>query len=144
MNRDIFKQFDALYKNMVKGIVSPREYDFVLSKFIDSYCKAVDKVVATKTKNNTLPLKQADIDTIIDSLLNEATLQGYIDSAKKFFDNYEASIRKDAEKRIQMSFWKSVGASVLASLIYSLLLVLAFYLGRDQISLWLTQLMPMP
>ena len=68
---------------------------------------------------------------------------------RKFLDSYYEAIEKYKEVNIESdfkkmqdkpAFWKSVATSILANSIYSIILIIIFWVAKDQIATWLAQL----
>jgi len=75
------------------------------------------------------------------ALLTPDAIEGYISRAEATIDAAADELRKTYEKAFKLKqFWTSVLASVLAAFIYSLILIVVFWLGRNQIYTWLQQL----
>jgi len=72
------------------------------------------------------------------ALLTDQAIQGYVSRAESFTNNViEAAIEPILKTNNRESFWKGVGSSMLGSFFFSLLLMIAFWLGKDQIESWL-------
>lgn len=131
---DRINEFCTSQKDIV--LLQP-ERDYVLRKFLDSYYTAMEN---HKTQTGNEPT-QEEIQTILTSLLNKNTLSSYVDSANKYYKDFIENKENDFKKQHnRSSFWKNVLGSVLANLLYSIILIIIFYVAKDQISSWLTQL----
>lgn len=137
MEKITYEKINDYCTSKYKGILVQAERDYVLRKFLDSYYEALDKY----KENNGVEADNSQKQTIVSSLLNDSTLLSYIDSAKsyyeKFTNNLESEFKKTQDKPI---FWKNVGISVLANFIYSIILIVVFFVAKDQIANWLMQL----
>lgn len=79
--------------------------------------------------------------TIITSLLSESNLNSYIDSAKTYYQQWTNNLEAEFQRKQQKgSFWKEIGINILANILYSVLLIILFWVAKDQITGWLTQL----
>lgn len=137
MNKATYDKINEYCTTKYDGVLVQPERDYVLRKFLDSYYQAVDKYKEIHHSDPTPSEEQ----TIINSLLNESTLLSYVDSAKNYYEKFKINIENDFKKKQDKPlFWKSVATSVLANLIYSIILIIIFWVAKDQIATWLTQL----
>lgn len=137
MNKATYDKINEYCTEKYDGVLIQPERDYVLRKFLDSYYEAID---THKRVNNAEPTA-AEEQTIINSLLNESTLLSYVDSAKGYYEKFVNNIENDFKKKQDKpAFWKSVGGSILANLIYSIILIIIFFVAKDQIATWLIQL----
>lgn len=137
MNKATYDQINDYCTTKYDGVLVQAERDYVLRKFLDSYYEAVRKY---KDLHQIDPPPEEE-QTIINSLLNESTLISYVDSAKNYYEKFRANIENDFKKKQDKpEFWKSVLSSILANLIYSIILIIIFFVAKDQIATWLTQL----
>lgn len=137
INKSAYELINDYCTTKYEGVITQIERDFVLRKFLDSYFETVEKF---KEDNGQEP-NESEQQTIINSLLNENTLLSYVDSAKNYYDRFKDGVENEIKKKQnKSSFWKSVLGSVLANLIYSIILIIVFYVAKDQISSWLTQI----
>lgn len=137
MDKSTYDKINEYCTSKYSGMLVQPERDFVLRKFLESYYEAVDRYKDTH-KSDPSP---AEEQTIISSLLNESTLLSYIDSAKNYYEKFKNNIENDFKKtQDKPAFWKGVATSILANLIYSIILIIIFWVAKDQISTWLAQL----
>lgn len=137
MNKTTYDKINEYCTTKYEGVLVQAERDFVLRKFLDSYYEAVDKY---KELHKSEP-SQTEEQTIINSLLIESTLLSYIDSAKNYYEKFRTNIESDFKKKQDKPiFWKSVATNILANLIYSIILIIFFFVAKDQIATWLIQL----
>jgi len=137
MNKSTYDKINEYCTEKYKGVLVQAERDFVLRKFLDSYYEAIEKYKELHDMEPPLNEEQ----TIINSLLNENTLTSYVDSAKKYYEEFESTIENNIKKKQDKPmFWKSIASSVLANLIYSIILIIIFFVAKDQIATWLMQL----
>ena len=74
-------------------------------------------------------------------LLTDNSIQSHIRSADEALaDQIELEIKRVKKEIGTKSFWLSVLTGVIGNVAYSLLLVLIFYLAKDQIGAWLISL----
>ena len=137
MDKTAYDRINEYCTSKSDGVLVQAERDYVLRKFLESYYAAIERY---KKEHNTDPPAEEE-KTIINSLLNDTTMRSFIDSAKIYYDKYKTNIENDLQKRLDKTgFWKSVGSSILANLLYSIILIIIFFVAKDQIGTWLTQL----
>ena len=137
MNKATYDKINDYCTTKYEGVLVQAERDFVLRKFLDSYYEAVDKYKEVHMSDPS-PVEE---QTIIDSLLIESTLISYIDSAKKYYEEFRTNVENDFKKKQERPiFWKNVATSILANFIYSIILIIIFFVAKDQIASWLIQL----
>lgn len=118
-------------------VLDQPERDYILRKFLESYYEAVDRY---KEVHHSEP-SPIEEKTIINSLLNESTLLSYSDSAKSYYEKFKNDIENNFKKKQdKATFGKNVATSILANLIYSIILIIIFFVANDQIATWLIQL----
>lgn len=134
----VYKYINDFCSNY-KGFLTQQECDYVLRKFFDSYTSAIHNFeISNPGKQPT----QDDENTILNSLMNDDTMNSFIDSAKSNFAKYKAEIENDYQKRAATSsFGKSILIGVIANFAYSIILLIAFWLGKDLIAGWLSSLL---
>jgi hypothetical protein len=114
------------------------EKDYILRKFLDSYYESLKKFAET----NGVEADEQQKKTIVTSLLSDSNLDSYIDSAKNYYQQWTSNLELDFQKKQQKgSFWKDMGINILANVFYSIILIVLFWVAKDQITSWLTQLM---
>ena len=85
--------------------------------------------------------QKARIEASSEALLTEQAIEGYISRAETIIqDTNNALIAPYIMTKTNNSFWKNVLSSVVGAFAYSLLLIIIFYLGKDQIATWLNTL----
>ena len=137
MNEDTYNKINDYCTMKYNGILVQPERDYVLRKFLDSYYEANDKFVKAHNSKPT----PAEEQTIIDSLLNDSTLLSYIDSAKTYYEKFKNNIENEYKKKQDKPvFWKNIATSILSNFIYSIILIIIFWVAKDQIAVWLAQL----
>lgn len=117
---------------------------------IDSYCKQNKKNNCVRDLAYSIYTQQSDLlskdpsltSTAIQTmLLTDASLLAHVRSAEDALsaqvENEVKRIRKELGTK---SFAVSVLSGVVGNVVYSLLLVIIFVLGKDQISTWLSSL----
>lgn len=117
--------------------ISDPERDFMVRKFCDSFYRTIE--IKEKEKKN--PLTIEEINFIRDALLSDDTLNNSVTSAKNYFSRIENDYLDKFKKTVdRVDFWKSVWASIVANFFYSILLLIAFFVTKDQVSSWLNSL----
>lgn len=137
MKKDTYDIINNYCTSKYKGVLIQPERDYVLRKFLDSYYESIDRF----TETHKCPPTSEEEQTIIDSLLNESTLLSYIESSKNYYEKFRYNIENDVKKKMDKpAFLKNILTSILANLIYSVILIILFFVAKDQITTWLTQL----
>lgn len=129
---------------------------------VDDYCKDLRKapiiaylahayneeqfreLVEQKQKAGTA-LAAADIHIIVETLSAKRNIEANVRRAEQSLDD---AIRQGMQPYLKnqetKAFWISVGGNVLASFIYSILLIVVFIVAKDQITSWLQSVQPPP
>ncbi len=137
MNKTTYDKINAYCMEKCNGVLIQPERDYVLRKFLDSYYEVIKN---HRERNNAEPTETEE-QTIVNSLLNENTLLSYVDSAKVYYGNFKSELESEFKKRQDKpAFWKNIGISILANFIYSIILLIVFWVAKDQIATWLSQL----
>lgn len=137
MDKSAYDVINDFCENKYNDVLVPAERDYVIRKFFDSYAESIEKY---KADHGEYPADEQET-TIINSLLIDNNLKSYADSAKSNYEKLVNSIESDFKRKQNRSgFLKNVVSSVLASFIYSIILIVIFWVARDQISTWLMQL----
>lgn len=137
MNKATYDKINEYCSSQCKDVLAQAERDYVLRQFMDSYFQALQRY---RDDHKTEP-SSVDEQNILNSLLNDSTLHSYVISAQRSYEEYKARIEKDYARKTQpASFWGSVGTSLVANLCYSIILIIVFWVAKDQIATWLTQL----
>lgn len=85
--------------------------------------------------------QKARIDASSEALLTKHAIEGYISRAESIIhDSNQSLISPYINSSSTNSFWVNVLSSVVGAFLYSILLIVFFYLGKDQISTWLQYL----
>ena len=120
-----------------KFLMQP-EKDYVLRQFMESYYQALENY---KKKHKEAEPDEDQKKTMMSSLLNDATLHSYADSAQRYYEKFTANIESEYAKKVGgFSFLKNIAANILASFLYSIILIIVFWVAKDQIAAWLSQL----
>jgi len=126
---DRISEFCACYSG---GLISATEKDFIIRSFLESYYSTIGR--------HTSPSEETK-QVIIDTLLSELSLTNFAISANQNYEQIRSNHRNDLQKSVtRKSFWMSLGASILANLIYSFILIIIFVVASEQIATWLLQL----
>ena len=137
MKKDTYDIINNYCTSKYKGVLIQPERDYVLRKFLDSYYESIDRF----TETHKCPPTSEEEQTIIDSLLNESTLLSYIESSKNYYEKFRYNIENDVKNKMDKpAFLKNILTGILANLIYSVILIILFFVAKDQITTWLTQL----
>ena len=137
MDKSTYDKINKYCTKEYERVLVQAERDYVLRKFLDSYYEVVDTY---KEEHHSEPTPEEE-QTIINSLLNEYTLLSYADSAKNYYEKFKNNIENDFKKKqAKFAFWGNVATSILANLIYSIILIIFFLVAKDQIAAWLMQL----
>ncbi|MBE7495162.1 MAG: hypothetical protein HS117_09465 [Verrucomicrobiaceae bacterium] len=95
---------------------------------------------ADRTGNQPKPKEAADKH---DALLTEDSVLGFVTRAEHLVEKAASEIREPYKDSIgSKQFWMSVWAGVLASLIYSIIILIVFWVAREQIASWLQSVAP--
>lgn len=131
MKKDTYDIINNYCTSKYKGVLIQPERDYVLRKFLDSYYESIDRF----TETHKCPPTSEEEQTIIDSLLS------YIETSKNYYEKFRYNIENDVKKKMDKpAFLKNILTSILANLIYSVILIILFFVAKDQITTWLTQL----
>lgn len=105
------------------------------------FVATLEKALRDHEAKNRSPARPKEVTDKQDALLTEDCIKGYVSRAEAIVDTAAIELRAPYEKAFNAKqFWISVGASVLAGFLYSLLLILIFWIAHDQITSWLTSL----
>lgn len=138
MDKAAYDYINDYCSNKYPGVLLTTERDFVLRKFLDSYFAAIDSFKEQHKGNEPT---QDEEKTIISSLMNDNTMNSYIDSAKSYYEKYKTSIENEYRKKLDFpNFWKNIGINILSNLLYSAILIVVFLIAKDQIATWLASL----
>lgn len=109
----------------------------LLHKYYEDFYKIVEDHKKRENKNPS----EDTIQGFQSTLLNEMTLQSNIKLATEEIQGYT---KKEIDShKLKISFKEfgfNVFAGVVASILFTLLLILFFYLGKNQINSWLNDL----
>lgn len=138
MDKDTYDKINEYCTTKYKeGRLTSVEKDYVLRKFLNNYYDAVDKHM--KSNDDSIDDEQKQL--IINTILTDNNMSMYIESAKRNYEEIRASIESDIKKKLGKSnFLTSIGASLLANVIYAVLLIFIFWVAQDQIQTWLITL----
>lgn len=137
MDKIIYDKINEYCNKKLGRVLVQAERDYILRKFLDSYYEAVEKYIEV---NNSDPTDEGK-RTILNSLLNDSTLLSYSDSAKGYYEEIRRNIENEFQKRQgKPTFLVGVATSIVANLAYSIILLIIFFIAKDQIAVWLIQL----
>lgn len=121
-----------------KNGITQIEKDVVIRKVMEYYYNSIIKHDVDGTISE---VSDAEKDTLENSIVSEGNLDIYYDSAKTFISSWEQGNETLIKKHINTgSFWKSVGANVFSNFLYSIILIIIFWIAKSQISDWLISL----
>lgn len=136
MKKENYQKILEYFSN--KDGITQIEKDVVIRKVMEYYYNSIIKHDADGTISE---VSDAEKDTLENSIVSEGNLNIYYDSAKTFISSWEKGNETLIKKHINTgSFWKSVGASVLSNFLYSIILIVIFWIAKNQISDWLISL----
>lgn len=130
--------FDKINQYCDSKNVSQIERDFVFYRFAETLFNSI--LQKELQKGSSLSAKE--IKDIQDPLLNDMSLDNIIGNAKTYHLKVEDRFYRQFERNSRKhNFWSSVWTNIVANIIYSALLILSFWLGKDLITGWLTSLL---
>lgn len=137
MTKDVYDRINEYCTSKYNGVLVQAERDYVLRMVLENYCAAIDE----QTKSNNQPLTQEQEETILNSLLTEKIMNDNIVLAKKYYSELKENLYVEFEKKQNKpTFFKDVGVNILSNFVYSVILILIFFVAKDQLSSWLAQL----
>jgi predicted PurR-regulated permease PerM len=120
---------------------------------ITDYCERNNKSISIRNhavciylsvlkEANNIPQNQtpARIEASKATLLTEQSIAGYVSRAESILDEYNQALIGPYKDRPNSSFASNVLSSVIGSFVFSLIIVAAFYLGKEQVQSWLQSL----
>jgi hypothetical protein len=121
---------------------------------ITSYCVKNNKPFATRNHAYCIfvqaledAVQQMGVDTprarenASAALLTETNIQNFMGRAELFSDEVLRDTIRTINKRRQLrEYWFAIITGVLANIVFSVFLLLMFWIGRDQITQWLSSL----
>lgn len=117
--------------------ITQTERDFVIRKFLESQLNAIE----AKEIQKGAPLTPKERSDIEDALLNNISLESTVIAAKSYYTSLEERFFSQFKKNTNSStFWNSVWTNIAANIIYSIFLIIVFFVAKDQISSWLDSL----
>lgn len=138
MEKTTYDQIMDYCTNKYDKFLMQPEKDFVFRQFMESYYQGLE---SQKQKNQGTEPDENQKKDMLNFLLTDATLHSYADSAQSYYKRYTETIESEYAKKVgKSSFLKSLGASILANFLYSIILILVFWVAKDQIATWLSQL----
>lgn len=104
----------------------------------NAYCYfaiAYQKAIAEYEENSTTAAGAKTQTTILDTLLTDENIQGYVAKSEKMLEDAEKQLlRVVTSENAKFSFWASVFASVTGAFFYSILLLLVYWIVIQDIS----------
>lgn len=107
------------------------------------FVSALDNALKEHADRTGSPAKPKEAADKHDALLTEDSILGFVTRAEHLVEKAASEIREPYKATIDSKqFWMSVWSSVLASFIYSIILLIVFWVAKDQIISWLQSLAP--
>lgn len=103
--------------------VNTIEQNYMINSMLESINDSIGKDEKT----------DEEIKTIVESLLTTSNLNSYFFSAKAYYSDYIETLKRDFEKKEHNKFWMNLASNLLSSFIYSILVALIIWLGRDSL-----------
>jgi len=124
---------------------------FYAYEAITAYCSSHGKHLAVRnhadclyleTLREALSSQERNTPSVVENtesaLLTEQAIQGYVARAESFTDGViNAALEPMLREKRHASFWDGVASSILGSFLFSILLLIVFWVGKDQIESWL-------
>ncbi len=108
------------------------------------YQQQLEELVTENTNGNAAPT-DAEISTMKTTLLSQNSLSAHVRFAEEMLSTeVDKAITPHINKEGSKTFWTSVGGSIVANFIYSILMILLFVVAQDQIGSWLSSLPEKP
>ena len=102
--------------------VTTIEKDFIINKVLE---------IANDIIKNTNKTSD-EIDSVLKSLLIDSNLNTQLSASHEFYRKYLNTVKEDLNTTNSHRFWKDVFTSIFASFIYSVMVALIIYFGRDE------------
>lgn len=103
--------------------VNTIEKDHIVKKVIESVNEVVKK--GHKTPE--------EMKTIMDSFLTDSNLNNYLSDAQSFYQKFVKTSEESFATKNKQNFWKGVVSNIFASFLYSVIVAVIIWLGRDQL-----------
>lgn len=97
------------------------------------YILAIKDATQVAEEKNT-PI---ELGVLKEALLTEEAIKGYVSRAEKLVEKYDKALLEPYISRNNNNFWLNVWSSIVGSFLFSLIIVLVFYFGSEQLSTWL-------
>ena len=108
------------------------------------YQQQLEELIAD-SQNNGEGLSDNEISTMRTTLLSQNSLSAHVRLAEdQLAEQTRSAIKPLLKKEGFKNFLVSVGASVIASFLYSILLIIIFVVAQEQIASWLSSLPKSP
>ncbi|MBR2708623.1 MAG: hypothetical protein IKE90_04240 [Bacilli bacterium] len=102
--------------------VTTIEKNFIINKVLE---------IANDIIKNTNKTSD-EIDSVLKSLLIDSNLNTQLSASHEFYRKYLNTVKEDLNTTNSHRFWKDVFTSIFASFIYSVMVALIIYFGRDE------------
>lgn len=103
--------------------VTTIEKNFIINKVLEIANDSIEKT--NKTSD--------EIDNVMKTLLIDSNLNIQLSASREFYRKYLNTVKEDLNTTNSHRFWKDVFTSIFASFIYSVLVALIIFLGRDEL-----------
>lgn len=135
MNKKAYEQIQKYCSE--KSFMLEPEKDYVLKKFLVTYYEAIDNHEQAHGKK----INEDEKEKILYTLLTEEQFNSHADSAEKYYNEFKDKLEIKFEKaHKKQGIIKSIGVSIAANFIYSLILIAAFFVANDYIADWMTKI----
>ena len=102
--------------------VTTIEKNFIINKVLE---------IANDIIKNTNKTSD-EIDSVLKSLLIDSNLNTQLSASHEFYRKYLNTVKEDLNTTNSHRFWKDVFTSIFAIFIYSVMVALIIYFGRDE------------
>lgn len=102
--------------------VTTIEKNFIINRVLEI---ANDNIKNTNTTSD-------EIDSVLKTLLSDSNLNTQLSASHEFYRKYLNTVKEDLNTTNSHRFWKDVFTSIFASFIYSVMVALIIYFGRDE------------
>ncbi|MEA0554183.1 hypothetical protein U1P98_01100 [Lysinibacillus irui] len=119
-----------------KSTIRRTHRDFMIRRFLESYFNQISE----REKKQRKSLTESEKESIREAFLDENNLQNMLIAADDFYETLEAQYESNFNKKNGGGFLKNVFASITGSFVYSILLIIIFWVAKDQLATWLSSL----
>ncbi len=122
--------------------------DFITK--ITQYSSEQSPTLNTLQRNNMLAELISDavsetsdenqLESKMEALSSEKTMDKYVISARQTYNTAMTQVRISVQNENKKSIWHEIGVGVAASFIYSFIVVIIIYIGKDQFGTFISSL----